>query len=100
VWQQIPAIILDSAASHFEWVMKTPQSLHSLLRAAAFASKGASERLSDQETRLQGLEQQLVHQETRMQGMEQQVVQLQGSIAAVLAHLPSEMADPAAGGQP
>jgi hypothetical protein len=84
VWQQIPAVILGSAADHFEWALKTPQSLHSLLRAAAFASKGASQRLSDQEQ--------------RMQGLEQQVAQLKGSMAAVLARL--QMPRPGARGQP
>lgn len=73
VWKQIPAQVLTAAADRFEVMVTKPEALHSLLRAAAFASKGAAERQTELEE--------------RMQQMEQRVAQLQDNMTAVLAHL-------------
>lgn len=73
VWKQIPAVVLSAASANFERFADKPEALKSLLRAAAYASSSAAERLIEVEQDLQDLL--------------QQMAQMQDSMAAVLAHL-------------
>jgi hypothetical protein len=73
VWQQIPAVVLRAASDNYELFVDRPDSLNSLLRAAAYASSSAAQRLTEVEQDLHD--------------MRQQMAQMQDSMAAVLAHL-------------